>query len=121
MNNGIGLILLSHGSLLCGASEILSQHAARLRQRNNYLCVEIGYLNYSEPRFSEAVKSCLRKGARTIVVAPYFLVPGKFVKLDVARAIEMVRKQYPGLEMDVAEPIGYDPSIAEAILSLAEA
>src|SRR5207237_10459289 len=71
-----GLILFSHGSVLCGAAETLREHAQRLADSGRWRRVEVGFLNYSEPRFAEAVRACARAAVRRIVVAPYFLIPG---------------------------------------------
>jgi sirohydrochlorin cobaltochelatase len=114
-----GLILFSHGSLLCGSGLALEEHAAQLRASGRWSAVEIGYLNYSEPTFPQAVSDLYGRGIRRITVLPYFLVPGKFVSSDLPREAGLVQARYPELEISVAEPLGYDDSIAEAILELA--
>ena len=113
------LILFSHGSLLCGAGCSLEAHAARIAATGRFLAVEPGYLNYSEPTFAEAVDRCVAKGARHILVLPYFLVPGRFVTQDLPRAMEAVRATHPGVEFRVAAPIGFHASIIDAVLELA--
>ena len=115
-----GLILFSHGSLLCGAGETLKEHADRLRGRSGFDVVEVGYMNYSEPSFEEAVTQCAEAGATRIVVVPYFLVPGKFVRSDLPEHIEAARVKRPHLEFVVAEAIGYHEELADAILDMAE-
>src|SRR5687768_11321086 len=74
-----GLILFSHGSVLCGAGNALEAHVARLREGREWAAVEIGYLNYSRPTFQEAVQRLAAAGIRRISIVPYFLVPGYFV------------------------------------------
>ncbi len=115
------VILFSHGSLLCGAGEALAAHAARLRAQGLAPVVEIGYLNYSEPPFVEAVAKCVAAGADRILVTPYFLVPGKFVKVDLPRVVEEAQAAYPEIKFEVAEAIGYDVELAEAISASARA
>ena len=113
------IILFSHGSLLCGAGEALKAQAARLRERGLAPVVEIGYLNYSEPPFADTVARVAEQGATRIVVAPYFLVPGKFVKVDLPRAVQAAQSLYPDVEFVVADAIGYDPRLAGALLDSA--
>ena len=115
-----GLILFSHGSVLCGAGSALEAHASELRKRGGWAQVEIGYLNYSRPTFEEAVRRLASAGIRRITVVPYFLVPGYFVATSLPREIERVSAEYPVLEFSLAEPIGYDDSLADALLELAE-
>src|SRR5437879_1585934 len=113
------LILFSHGSVLCGAGRILDEHAARIRDSGRFDLVEVGYLNYSKPTFAEAVSKCAGAGAHRIVVVPYFLVPGKFVSIDLPREMDRASAAWPGIEIQLAAPIGFDTRLADAILELA--
>ncbi|HLK56589.1 MAG TPA: CbiX/SirB N-terminal domain-containing protein, partial [Chthonomonadaceae bacterium] len=81
------VILFSHGSVLCGSGVALDAHADRLRARGIAPIVTVGYLNYSEPPFLQAVAQCVAQGATRIIVAPYFLVPGYFVKVDLPKSV----------------------------------
>ncbi|MGI8756269.1 MAG: CbiX/SirB N-terminal domain-containing protein, partial [Acidimicrobiales bacterium] len=85
------ILLFSHGSVLCGAGENLSAIARRLQESGAAEIVEVGYLNYSEPRFETAFENCVARGATDIVVMPYFLIAGKFVQVDLPPKIEAMR------------------------------
>lgn len=95
-------------------------HADRLRARGLAPIVEIGYLNYCEPLFAETVERCVAAGATRIVVTPYFLVPGYFVKVDLPRCVETARQAFPQVTFVVAEPIGFDERLADALLASAD-
>jgi sirohydrochlorin ferrochelatase len=109
------IVLFSHGSVLCGSERNLLELAERMRQRGDASIVEAGFLNYSEPRFAEAVARCVADGATRILIAPYFLIPGKFVVDDLPAAIAEVAALYPNLEFVTADVIGFHPLIEEAI------
>ncbi len=109
------LILFSHGSLLCGAGDALESHAARLRERGEFSPVEIGYLNYSEPSFADAVDKCVSLGARRIVVAPYFLISGFFITKSLPEKIAEAQAKHPDILFTVAEAFNYDESLADAV------
>ncbi len=113
------LILFSHGSLLCGAGEALEAHAERLRQTGDWPIVAVGYMNYSEPTFAEAVASCTASGATRIVVLPFFLVPGYFVSKTLPDQLGAVQANYPQLEFVVADAIGYDAGLADVLIASA--
>src|SRR5579884_353329 len=113
------IILFSHGSLLCGAGVALEAHAARLRERNLAPLVEVGYLNYSEPLFGEVAAKCVAAGADRIIVVPYFLVPGYFVKVDLPKAVAEAQATHPGVRFVVAEAIGFDVALADALIESA--
>jgi sirohydrochlorin ferrochelatase len=117
--NRDAIILFSHGSLLCGAGETLKRVARFMRERNDAPIVEPGYLNYSEPLFAEAVENCVAQGATRIIVAPYFLVAGKFVQVDLKPKIEAARAKYPDFEFHLAGAMTAHPTLSEAILDCA--
>ncbi|HYH09146.1 MAG TPA: sirohydrochlorin chelatase [Thermoanaerobaculia bacterium] len=113
------ILLFSHGSVVGGIERNLLDMAARMRRRGDAAIVEIGFLNYTEPRFPLAIQRCIDQGATRIIVAPYFLVAGKFVVEDLPRAIESVRAQHPSIAFVVADVIGFHPALADAILTSA--
>jgi sirohydrochlorin cobaltochelatase len=113
------IILFSHGSLLCGAGETLSCLAEYMRRRGDAPLVEPGYLNYSGPKFEDAVEKCVAVGATRIVVAPYFLVAGKFVQVDLKPKIEAAREKYPDVEFHLAHAMKDHPSLADALVDCA--
>ena len=113
------VILFSHGSLLCGSGQALEMHASRLMRHGVAPIVEVGYLNYSEPLFAEAVAKCVAAGASRIIVAPYFLVPGYFVNVDLPKCVDAARQDHPDTLFIVAEPIGFDERLADALLTSA--
>ena len=113
------LILFSHGSLLCGAGKALDAHAERLRQSGAWGWVAIGYMNYSEPTFAQTVAECAAQGATRIVVVPFFLIPGYFVTKTLPEHLERARAANPNIEFTVAEALGFDTGLAEALIASA--
>ena len=114
------LILFSHGSLLCGAGEALDSHAARLRAGGRWALVEVGYMNYSEPTFTEAVARCRAAGATRIIVQPFFLVPGYFVTKSLPEHIARAQAEHPSLTFTVAKAIGFDDRLADVLIDAAQ-
>ena len=114
------LILFSHGSLLCGSGEALDAHAERLRQTDRFGLVEVGYLNYSEPTFAQAVAKCQAAGVTHITVLPFFLIPGYFVTKALPEQIASVQADFPNLTFTIADAIGYDERLADALIDAAQ-
>ena len=82
--------------------------------------VGVGYLNYSQPTFAEAVAECAAQGATRIVVLPFFLVPGYFVTKSLPEQLEAARADYPELEFVVADALGFDTGLADALIASAQ-
>jgi sirohydrochlorin cobaltochelatase len=90
-----------------------------MRERGDAPIVEPGYLNYSKPPFADAVESCVQQGATRIIVAPYFLVAGKFVQVDLKPKIEAARVKYPNVQFHLAGAMTSHSSLSEAIIDCA--
>jgi sirohydrochlorin ferrochelatase len=114
------ILLFSHGSVLCGAERNLLMLAKRMRERGDAPIVEVGFLNYTEPTFEQAVERCAAQGATRIMIAPYFLVAGKFVVEGLPAQIAAVTAAHPALTFVVAEVIGFHEALADAILDSAK-
>lgn len=117
----VSIVLFSHGSLLCGAGQALDEHARRLQEAGLAERVVAGYLNYSEPRFAQTVAELTEDGATHILVAPYFLVPGYFVQVALPKVVAAAEVAHPGVRFQIAEPIGFDPQLADALRESARA
>ncbi len=115
------VILFSHGSLLCGSGQALEAHADRLRAEALAPIVEIGYLNYSAPLFLDTVERCVTRGATRIVITPYFLASGYFVKVEMGKAIAQAKVAFPDIAFVAGEAIGFDERLADALILSAEA
>ncbi|HXI12297.1 MAG TPA: CbiX/SirB N-terminal domain-containing protein [Thermoanaerobaculia bacterium] len=114
-----GVILFSHGSVLCGAERNLLGLAGRMRERGEMPIVEVAFLNYTEPDFETAVGRCVEQGATKIVIAPYFLIAGKFVLADLPATINSVRPRYPHVTFSTVGVIGFHRALADAVIASA--
>lgn len=111
------VILLSHGSVLCGAEQNL---IALAREMSDTLGVpvEASFLNYTAPQFEAAVGKLAAGGARRIRVVPYFLVHGKFLIENLPTLLEETRASHR-VELTVAEHIGFHEALADAVIAAA--
>src|SRR5207249_4127788 len=89
------VLLIGHGSLRPGSGAAMIRLAARARAAGVAPIVEAGFLNYSRPRFAQALARCAAKGAAEVVVQPYFLIPGKFVQEDLPRVVRAIQPTRP--------------------------
>jgi sirohydrochlorin ferrochelatase len=77
-------------------------------------------MELSAPSVADAVLACVERGAGRIVVAPYFLAPGKHWRVDLpeltaaaaARASAQVGRPVPWL---VSQPIGLHEAMVRVI------
>jgi sirohydrochlorin cobaltochelatase len=113
------VVLVGHGSLRPGAGAAMFRLAEQAQAAGVAPLVTAAFLNYSQPPLAEALMRCTRSGATDVIVQPYFLVPGKFVRDDLARLVEASRQAHPGLSIRVAPPFGDHPALAQLLLKRA--
>jgi sirohydrochlorin cobaltochelatase len=113
------VMLVGHGSLRSGAGAAMIRLAERAQAARVAPIVSAGFLNYSRPTFDETLARCVESSASDVIIQPYFLVPGKFVREDLARLAEAGRLAHPGLSIQVAQPFGDHPALARLLLKRA--
>lgn len=115
----LAVVVVGHGSLLAASGAAMIRLAARAQEAGVAPLVRAGFLNYSKPPFAETVARCAADGATEIVVLPYFLVPGKFVRENVPQLVRQAAAQYPQVRFAVGEPFGDHPALARLALQRA--
>ena len=110
------VILVGHGSLKQASGAAMIRHAAEVRKRGLAPIATAGFLNFSRPTFAEAVERCLKKGATRILVQPYFLIPGYYVDVALAKLVKEERAKHPQLTLEQAKPFGDHPALAELVM-----
>ena len=111
-----GVVLIGHGSLHSDSGASMIRLAARLRERGVAPIAEAGFLNFSRPTIAEAVAKCVRAGATSITVQPYFLIDGVYVQQDLPGDISKVAAQFPALTIRVAACFGFHEKLAAIAL-----
>ncbi|NOK61932.1 MAG: hypothetical protein GFH27_549289n373 [Chloroflexi bacterium AL-W] len=113
------VLLVGHGSLQSASGAAMIRLAARAQEAGVAPIVRAGFLNYSQPTFADVLERCVTAGATEVVVQPYFLIPGKFVREDVPRLITTGQIAHLNTTLHLAEPFGDHPSLAQLVLKRA--
>lgn len=116
---GRAIMLIGHGSVRPGAGASMIRLAERVHQMGVAPIVQVGFLNYSRPTFAEALDRCVRAGALEVIVQPYFLVPGRFVRSELQALVEAGGAAHPELGLCIAEPFGDHQALARLVLKRA--
>ena len=111
-----GVVLIGHGSLHSNSGASMIRLAARLRERGVAPIAEAGFLNFSRPTLAEAVAKCVRAGATSVTVQPYFLINGVYVQQDLPGDVAKVAAQFPELTIRVAPCFGFHEKLAAIAL-----
>ena len=106
-------ILVGHGSLRKASGAAMIRLAALLRKQGTFPIATAGFLNFSQPTFSDAVKRCAGKGAAHIYVQPYFLISGYYVTVGLPKLIAEAKAAYPDVTFHLAEAFDDHPALVE--------
>lgn len=110
------VLLVDHGSRFQAANDMLADVAAMLRELAGVEKVHYCHMELARPTIAEGFEACVKDGATSVVVHPYFLAPGRHSTTDIPRMVAEAARAFPGVEYCVTEPLGVHPKIGEVIL-----
>jgi sirohydrochlorin ferrochelatase len=111
----IGLIVVDHGSRRAESNAMLEQMVGQVAATVPYDIVEPAHMELAEPSIAAAFDACVARGARTVVVSPYFLLPGRHWTQDIPALVEEAAARHPGVAYLVAAPFGLHPLMAQVV------
>jgi sirohydrochlorin ferrochelatase len=111
----IGLIVVDHGSRRAESNAMLEQMVEQVAATLPYDIVEPAHMELAEPSIAAAFDACVARGAATVVVSPYFLLPGRHWTQDIPALVEEAAARHPGVAYLVAAPFGLHPLMAQVV------
>lgn len=105
-----GIIIVDHGSRLAESNQLLEEVAKTFGERfpDEFQIVEPAHMEIAEPSIATAYGRCVGRGAKRIVICPYFLGPGKHWTLDIPRLAADAQKNHPETTYHVTSTLGLD-------------
>jgi sirohydrochlorin ferrochelatase len=104
----VGVLVAAIGSSDPLANARTRQVAPRLLAGMSWAGATTAFVTRPEPSLAEAAGRLRRQGARRVVIAPWFLAPG--------RLPDRVRSFADGAGMELAQPLGAHRLVAETVL-----
>ena len=114
------IIIVDHGSKRAESNEMLEQFVDVFRSQSSFMIVEPAHMELAEPSIATAFDRCVQRGAKRVVVSPYFLLPGRHWHQDIPALAAAAAAKHPGVDYLVAAPIGLHPLMAQVIQSRIE-
>lgn len=110
-----GVVIVDHGSRRQASNDMLEVFVQQFAATSPYKIIEPAHMELSEPSIATAFDKCIARGAKRIVVLPYFLLPGKHWEQDIPDLTRDAAKKHPGVEFLVGAPIGLHPMMQGVI------
>ena len=108
LDERLGVLVVAIGSSDPVANARTAQVAAKLMAGTRWAGATTAFVTRPEPSLAEGVDELHRLGARRVVIAPWFLAPG--------RLPDRVRGFANDAGIDMAQPLGAHGSVAETVL-----
>jgi sirohydrochlorin ferrochelatase len=109
-DNSLGIVIVDHGSRLDQSNRMLEELAIQFAKRfaDRYAIVEPAHMELAEPSIATAFGKCVERGARHVIICPFFLGPGKHWTHDIPRLAADAAASHPGVQFNVAPTLGID-------------
>ena len=117
MTDTRALILVDHGSRRAASNAMFEEFVAAFRAADDFAIVEPAHMELAEPSIGDAYDRCVAAGATTVVVSPYFLLPGRHWDQDIPALTAEAAARHPGTRFLVSAPIGLHPLMNDVISS----
>ncbi|MCG8616345.1 MAG: hypothetical protein MI802_09030 [Desulfobacterales bacterium] len=102
----IWLIIVDHGSRRAESNDMLLEVVSMFERVSDYPIVEPAHMELAEPSIGQAFDRCVERGAKMIVVHPYFLLPGRHWAQDIPDLATAASSRHPGIKFLVTAPLG---------------
>jgi uroporphyrin-III C-methyltransferase len=109
-----GILVVGHGSRRREANDDVRGAAQAIAQRGDFALVEPAFLEIEHPNISEGFARLVERGAKEILVHPYFLSPGRHTRGDIPVEVQAAAAEYPGIRFRITEPLSAHPLVISA-------
>jgi len=108
------VILIGHGSRAAGADDDMERIAEGLRAKLGGIVVTCRMSGRGIP-FDEAFDQCVRQGAKSVIVLPYFLHFGVHLREDIPEILRKAARRNPEVRLVLGRHLGYDDTLVTLV------
>lgn len=108
-----GLLLIDRGSREEEVKEELRHICSKAKESGGYQFSDYCFLEVVPPFIEETMEKCFKQDLDSLTVVPYFLYPGRKVKLAVDKATDMTSKT--NMKIKITKPITLHKSLLDIV------
>ncbi len=112
------LVLAAHGSRRAASNDEIRSLAQCLAsdQRNDFDMVIPAFLELAQPSIPDGIEECIQRGAKEVIVFPYFLSAGRHVAEDIPGEVKTKQEQYPNISIHITDYLGISAGMPGMII-----
>src|SRR5215510_12983146 len=107
------VLVVGHGSRREEANEDVRQAALQIRAHGRFPRVVAAFLEITQPTIAKGFAQLVERGAKHIVVHPYFLSPGRHTRGDIPVEVLAAAKRY-NVTYQITEPLAAHRLVIDA-------
>lgn len=111
----MAVMVVDHGSQREESNRMLPRIVDLFSQSSRFEIVEPAHMELAEPSIATAFNQCVARGAKLVVIHPYFLLPGRHWDTDIPRLATAAAARHPGVRFLVTAPLGLHTLMARMI------
>lgn len=116
VSDATAVLLIAHGSRRAAANADLQQLAGEVSRQGGYAIVETAFLELAEPDIPTGGRRCIARGARRVLLLPYFLSAGVHVSSDLEEHRQTLAAEFPAAEFILCPHLGVHPLMTQIVL-----
>jgi sirohydrochlorin cobaltochelatase len=109
------LILFAHGARDVRWASPFLRLQQMIQAKQPDVTVELAFLEFMSPDLPSLVQRLVQDGYQHATIVPVFFGQGGHVLRDLPIMLEQLRKEHPGLKLDIAEAVGESDEVLGAI------
>jgi sirohydrochlorin ferrochelatase len=115
----VALVIVDHGSRSAASNGSLEDVAREVAAASGdlYTVVLAAHMDLAPPTIADAFDAAVASGAGFVVVALYFLAPGRHSETDVPRLAAEAARRHPGVGFTVTASLGPHESLSQLVLA----
>jgi precorrin-8X/cobalt-precorrin-8 methylmutase len=108
-------LIVSHGSPRAEANRRFEALVARIAARLGSPDVLATFFSIARPNIPDQVAVLAARGVRRIVLMPYFLGEGQHVSKDIPELLDVCRRSFPDVVLDVLPTLEDEPALEDLV------
>ncbi len=111
------LIIVAHGSRKkASAMEVAALVKKINKKTDGFDWVTHAFLQFSDPLLPDVLEAAAAKGAKQVVLFPFFIATGSHVQSDIPEAAAIAAEKYPEVSFTITRHLGVVDAVEDLIL-----